>query len=84
MEASPPVGWFEVGEFSFLGPEIIYDTLEKFRMIRDRLKMTYWRQKSYANNRRRDREFEVEDKVSLKISPMKGVIRFGKMGKISP
>ena len=53
-------------------------------MIRDRLKIAYSQQKSYADNRRRDLEFEVGDMVYLKISPMKGVMRFGKKGKLCP
>ena len=52
-----PVEWFEVSEFSLLGPEIIYKALEKVRVIRDRLKTTYSRKKSYAGNWRRDIEF---------------------------
>ena len=51
------VGWFEVGESSLLGPEIIYEYLEKVRVIRNRSKITYSRQKSYGYNRRRDLEF---------------------------
>ncbi|WMV45382.1 hypothetical protein MTR67_038767 [Solanum verrucosum] len=46
--------------------------------------MAHSRQKSYADNRRRDLEFEVGDWVYLKISTMKGVIRFGKKGKFIP
>ncbi|WMV30080.1 hypothetical protein MTR67_023465 [Solanum verrucosum] len=42
------------------------------------------RQRSYADNRKRDLEFEVDDWVHLKISPMKGVMRFGKKGKLIP
>ena len=53
-------------------------------MIRNRLKIAYSWQKSYADDRRRDLEFEEGDKVYLKISPMKGVIRFCKKGKLSP
>ena len=55
------VVWFDVGEFSLLGPEIIYEALEKVRLIRDRLKIAYSGQKSYADNRRRDLELEVGD-----------------------
>ena len=68
-----PVFLFEVGEFSLLGPEIIYEALEKAWIIRHRLKTAYTRQKSYADNRRRDLEFKVGDTVYLKISPMKWV-----------
>ena len=78
------VGCFEVGESLVYCPGMIYKSLEKVHLIRHRLKMTYSRQKSYANNRRGDIEFEVGDKVYLKISPMKGVMRFGKKGNLSP
>ncbi|WMV09170.1 hypothetical protein MTR67_002555, partial [Solanum verrucosum] len=54
------------------------------QLIRDRLKTAHSRQKSYADNRKRNLEFEVGDWVYLKISPMKGVMRFGKKGKLSP
>ena len=53
-------------------------------MIRDRLAIAYSRQKSYVDNRKRDLAFEVGNQVYLKISPMKGVTRFGKKGKFSP
>ena len=79
-----PVGWFEVGKSSILGLEIIYECLEKVRVIRDRLATTYTRQKSYAYNRKWSLEFDVGDQIYLKISPMKGVRRFGSMGKLSP
>ena len=66
------VGWFKVGESSLLGPQIINEALEKVRMIRYRLKITYSWQKSYADNRRKDLEFEEGDWVYFNISPMKG------------
>ncbi|WMV51220.1 hypothetical protein MTR67_044605 [Solanum verrucosum] len=72
------------GEFTLLGPEVIYEATEKVQLIKDRLKTAHSRQKSYADNRKRDLEFEVGDWVYLKISPMKGVMRFGKKGKLSP
>ena len=79
-----PVGWFEVEESSILGLEIIYECLEKVRVIRDRLATTYTRQKSFADNRNRPLEFNVGDQDYLKISPMKGLMRFCRKGKMSP
>ena len=79
-----PIEWFEVGEPSLLGPELIYKTLEKVHIIRNWLRMAYSWQKSYADKIRRYLEFEDGDKVYLKISPMKGFFRFGKKGKLSP
>ena len=58
--------------------------MEKVQLIRDRLKTAQSRQKSYADVRRRELEFQVDDWVFLKVSPMKGVMRFGKKGKLSP
>ena len=59
-------------------------TCDKIKVIRDRLKIAQDRQKSYVNNCHRDLEFEVGDMVFLRISPWKGVLRFGKHGKLSP
>ena len=69
MRCRSLVGWFEVAKSSILGPEIIHEAMEKVRMIRDRLATTYSLQKSCADNRKRVREFEVGDKVYLKIHP---------------
>ncbi|WMV55641.1 hypothetical protein MTR67_049026 [Solanum verrucosum] len=79
-----PVGWFEVGETALIGPDSVLDAMEKVQLIRDRLKTAQSRQKSYADVRRRELEFQVHDWVFLKVSPMKGVMRFGKKGKLSP
>ena len=54
------------------------------KVLRDNLKIARDRQKSYADNRRRDLQFEIGDQVFLNISPWKGVLRFGKRGKLSP
>ena len=54
------------------------------KVVRDNLKIARDRQKSYADNRRRDLQFEIGDRVFLKISPWKCVLRFGKQGKLSP
>ena len=59
-------------------------TSEKVKVVRDNLNIARDRQKSYADNRRRDLQFETGDRVFLKISPWKRVLRFGKRGKLSP
>ena len=59
-------------------------TVVKTALIKERLKATQSRQKSYANNHRRDLEFEVGDHVFLKVSPMKSVMRFRRKEKFSP
>ena len=58
--------------------------MDKVNVIRAKLKAAQDRQKSYADKRRKDLEFEVEDRVFLKLSPWKGVVCFGKRGKLSP
>ncbi|GJV10430.1 reverse transcriptase domain-containing protein [Tanacetum coccineum] len=59
-------------------------TTDKVVLIKEKLKAARDRQKSYADNRRKPLEFEVGDRVMLKVSPWKGVIRFGKKGKLAP
>ncbi|XP_070010340.1 uncharacterized protein [Nicotiana sylvestris] len=58
--------------------------MEKVKIIQERLKAAQSRQKSYADIRQRKLEFQVDDCVLLRVSPMKGVMRFGKKGKLSP
>ncbi|GJW15472.1 reverse transcriptase domain-containing protein [Tanacetum coccineum] len=65
-------------------PKIIHETTEKIVKIRQRLQAARDRQRSYANVRRKPLEFQVGDRVMLKVSPQKGVIRFGKRGKLNP
>ncbi|CAL2244317.1 unnamed protein product [Prunus armeniaca] len=79
-----PVCWNEVGERKLEKVESIRATTEKVKMIREKLKTAQDRQKSYADNRSKDLEFAVGDWVFLKLSPWKGVMRFGKRGKLSP
>ncbi|GJX15645.1 hypothetical protein Tco_0216477 [Tanacetum coccineum] len=67
-----------------IGPELIRETTEKIIQIKNRLLTARSRQKSYADVRRKPMEFNVGDMVMLKVSPWKGVIRFGKRGKLSP
>ncbi|GKV18307.1 hypothetical protein SLEP1_g28708 [Rubroshorea leprosula] len=79
-----PVCWTEVGERSILGPELVQQSSEIVQLIKERLCAAQSRQKSYADKRRRDLEFEVGDQVFLKVSPTRGVLRFGIRGKLSP
>ncbi|GJT51436.1 putative reverse transcriptase domain-containing protein [Tanacetum coccineum] len=79
-----PVIWTEVGENQLIGPELVQETTEKIFQIKERLKTARSRQKSYADKRRKPLEFEVGDRVLLKVSPWKGVVRFGKKGKLAP
>ncbi|PHT59476.1 hypothetical protein CQW23_01839 [Capsicum baccatum] len=79
-----PIGWFEVSEAIVLGLDLVVDALEKVQLIREGLQAAQSRQKSYIDVRRKDLEFEIGDYVYIKISPMKGVKRFGKKAKLSP
>ncbi|GJT48757.1 hypothetical protein Tco_0974914 [Tanacetum coccineum] len=79
-----PVLWAEIGDSRLIGPEMVQEMTDKVVVIRDRLKAARDRQKSYADNRRKPLEFQVGDHVMLKVSPWKGVVRFGKKGKLAP
>ncbi|KAJ9545341.1 hypothetical protein OSB04_025048 [Centaurea solstitialis] len=79
-----PTCWIEAGEKQFAGPEIIQETTDKVKSIRERLRTAQDRQKSYADKKRRPMDFQLGDRVMLKVSPWKGIIRFGKRGKLSP
>ncbi|GKC62427.1 putative reverse transcriptase domain-containing protein [Tanacetum coccineum] len=76
-----PVCWAEVGDAQLTGPEIIHETTEKIVQIKQRIQATRDRQKSYADVRYKPLEFQEGDRVMLKVSPWKGVIRFGKREK---
>nr|GEX61695.1 putative reverse transcriptase domain-containing protein [Tanacetum cinerariifolium] len=74
----------EVVDSQLTGPELIRETTKKIVQIKNHLLTTRSRQKSYVNVRRKPMEFSVGDMVMLMVSPWKGVIRFGKRGKLSP
>ncbi|KAL0556808.1 hypothetical protein IC582_005325 [Cucumis melo] len=76
--------WGEVGEQRLMGPELVQSTNEAIQKNRSRMQTAQSRQKSYADVRRKDLEFDVGDKVFLKVAPMKGVLRFERRGKLSP
>ncbi|GJW77893.1 putative reverse transcriptase domain-containing protein [Tanacetum coccineum] len=79
-----PVCWTEVGEAQILGPELIQETTEKIVQIKQRMQAAHDRQKSYADLKRKLMEFQVGDKVMLKVSPLKGSVHFGNRGKLNP
>jgi hypothetical protein len=79
-----PLCWETLGERSLVGPDWIQQTAQKVQEIRQNMLAAQSRQKSYADVRRRDLEFAVGDQVLLKVSPTKGVVRFGTTGKLSP
>ncbi|GJS04179.1 putative reverse transcriptase domain-containing protein [Tanacetum coccineum] len=79
-----PVCWAEVGDAQLTGPELIHETTKKIVQIKSRIQAARDCQKSYADVRRKPLEFQVGDRVMLKVSPWKGVIHFGKRGKLNP
>ncbi|KAF5816849.1 putative nucleotidyltransferase, Ribonuclease H [Helianthus annuus] len=79
-----PVCWNEIGEARLTGPALILETTEKVKKVRDNLQTAKNRQKSYADLKCKPLDFQVGDRVLLKVSPWKGVIRFGKKGKLAP
>ena len=77
------VCWAELNEHKVIGPDIVKDKEEKVQVIQKRLKAVNDRQKSYAYLKRRDIAYEVGDKVFLKVSLWRKLLRFGKKGKLS-
>ncbi|KAJ8771673.1 hypothetical protein K2173_026850 [Erythroxylum novogranatense] len=79
-----PLYWDEEGVRMIESPELIQDTVDKVKLIRSRIKVAQDRQKSYVDQHRREMEYNVGDRVFLRVSPWRGVLRFGKKGKLSP
>jgi len=79
-----PLCWEDLVSPVTLGPDYLQEMTEKVKLIRERMKAAQDRQKSYADLKRQSIEFQEGDKVLLKVSPTKGVMRFGKKGKLSP
>ncbi|GJW88284.1 putative reverse transcriptase domain-containing protein [Tanacetum coccineum] len=78
-----PVCWAEVGQVQLTSLEIVQETTEKIIQIKQRMQAARDRQKSYADLKRKLMDFQVGDKVMLKVLPWKGVVRFGKRGKLN-
>ena len=66
------------------GPDLIRESEEKVKLIRDRLKVAQSRQKSYADSKCKEVAYEIGDRVYLLVSPLRGVKRFGVKGKLVP
>ena len=66
------------------GPNLIKDAEEKVALIRDRLKVAQSRQKSYADAKRKEVVYEIGDRAYLRVSPLRGIKRFGIKGKLAP
>ncbi|KAK5771635.1 hypothetical protein PVK06_047863 [Gossypium arboreum] len=79
-----PLFWTELGESKIFRVDLIKDAEQKVKVIHENLKIASDRQKSYANLKRKDIEYQVGDKVFLKVSPWKKILRFGRKGKLSP
>ncbi|GJZ98516.1 putative reverse transcriptase domain-containing protein [Tanacetum coccineum] len=79
-----PVCWAEVGQVQLTSPELVQETTDKIIQIKQRMQAARDRQKSYADLKHKPMEFQVGDKVMLKVSPWKGVVRFGIRGKLNP
>jgi hypothetical protein len=79
-----PLLWDGDGERQLFEPDLIKDAEEKVKLIRDRLKIAQSRQKSYADSKRKEVTYEVVDRAYLRVSPLRGIKRFGIKGKLAP
>ena len=79
-----PACWIESSDRLVHGPDMIWEAFENVDFIWKKLKTAHSRRISYANHRRRTLEFQVGDSVFLKVSPIRGGLRFGKTGKLAP
>ncbi|XP_070041249.1 uncharacterized protein [Nicotiana tomentosiformis] len=78
------IGWFKPVEARLLGTNLVCDALKKVKVIQDRLHTAQSRQESYADWKVRDMAYMVGENALLRVSPMKGVMQFGKKGKLRP
>jgi hypothetical protein len=79
-----PLSWSQTGERKIFGPNLVMEAEDKVKTIQTNLKAAQSRQKSYANIRRRPLQFQIGDFVYLRVSPTRGVQRFGVKGKLAP
>jgi hypothetical protein len=79
-----PLSWSQTGERKIFGPDLVTEEEEKVKTIQNNLKAAQTRQKSYANIRRRPLQFQTGDFIYLRVSPTRGIQRFGVKGKLAP
>src|ERR1044072_9337457 len=79
-----PLCWHQDGESLLIGPELVQQTTEKVKLIREKMKTSQSRKKSYADNRRKDLEFQAGDHVFLRVTQTTGVGRAIKSKKLTP
>ena len=79
-----PLSWDEVGDRQLFGPDLIKESEQKVKLIRDRLKIAQSRQKSYLDSKCKETVYEVGDRAYLRVSPLRGTKRFGVKGKLAP
>ncbi|KAH0781418.1 hypothetical protein KY290_001016 [Solanum tuberosum] len=79
-----PIGWFEVGDVKPLGVDLVKDAQDKVQSIQAKLIESQSRQEKYADRKVRDMAFQAGEQGLLLVSPIKGVRRFRKKGKLSP
>src|SRR3954464_521368 len=79
-----PLNWSETGERQFFGPDMIKEAEEQVRIVRDQLKAAQSRQKSYYDRHHRKESYNLDEKVYLRVTPLKGTQRFGINGKLAP
>jgi hypothetical protein len=79
-----PLHWDQPDERQVFGPNILLEAEENIRMVRENMKTTQSRQRSYGDTRRRELSFEVGDYVYLKVSLIIGIKRFRVKGKLAP
>jgi hypothetical protein len=79
-----PLFWNETGERKVFEPDILQEAKKQVRMVRENLRVTQSRQKSYDDHRRRELSFKVGEFVYLKVSPMRDLCCFKVRGKLAP
>jgi hypothetical protein len=79
-----PLSWSQTGERKIFGPNLVTEAEDKVKTIQTNLKAAQSRQKSYVDIRRRPIQFQIGDLVYLRVSPTRGIQRFGVKGKLAP